>query len=202
MLRVLLPAAAVCAVAGVTGATAAAPAGPQLPSGCTLERLPADASPKTDEERGCFNDWADSKRLLRFGVPDCCGGPDSFCPGDVYPPGMKFPSGKAEKCDSTKMSPELCGAMCYALGVAKNKDKKPFLLAGSVSPTSYQVRSLVCSLFCPSARSCVLIRLPLQCRVCGSMLLRQRQEPCISRGQQAGAAFGMQHGLPRQDPKF
>lgn len=58
-------------------AAAAGPAYAQDPppievpgTGCVYLKLPPAAAPGTDEERGCFNDWAQSTRILRKGVPE------------------------------------------------------------------------------------------------------------------------------------
>ena len=55
--------------------------------------------------RGCFSDWKDEQRILRKGVPDCCGGAGTFCAAAV--------AGLAPKCDSTKMTVQLCATQCY-----------------------------------------------------------------------------------------
>ena len=95
----------------------------QLPPDCQVLALPPKASKTEDEERGCFNDYepnaaGDPQRLLRFGAPGCG--------GDVEhePPQLS----KTVKCDATKLTPEMCGAMCFSLGQAT--DGKPYRLAG------------------------------------------------------------------------
>ena len=99
---------------------------PMLPGGCELLKLPADASPSTDEERGCFNDWKDEKRLLRHGIPGCCGTPDTFCL-DKPPVGLDKALWDGT-CVAAKMTPAMCGAMCWALGAVATDG--PYTLAG------------------------------------------------------------------------
>ena len=99
---------------------------PMLPGGCELLKLPAGASPSTDEERGCFNDWKDEKRLLRHGIPGCCGTPDTFCL-DKPPVGLDKELWDGT-CEAAKMTPAMCGAMCWALGAVATDG--PYTLAG------------------------------------------------------------------------
>ena len=64
--RLLLPLLLGCHRAAGAGT----PAPPiVMPNGCVYLQLPEGASPGTDEERGCFSDWASEKRILRKGVP-------------------------------------------------------------------------------------------------------------------------------------
>jgi hypothetical protein len=121
---------------------------PMLPGGCELLKLPAGSSPSTDEDRGCFNDWKDEKRLLRHGVPGCCGGPDTFCMDK--PPADLNKDLWDGKCDETKMTPAMCGAMCWALGDAATDG--PYTLAGVESGNQCCERVAICACaecYCP-----------------------------------------------------
>ena len=82
----------------------------RLPSGCTLEALPpGEASTHAESELGCFNDWSDEKRLLRHGIPGCCGGVDSYCPATA-PPGLDTALWSG-KCTEATMTREACAAV-------------------------------------------------------------------------------------------
>jgi hypothetical protein len=122
MLRLSLPALSLT----LTRPDGAAGAAAELPSGCELLKLPAGAAAGTDEQRGCFGDWKDEKRLLRHGVPGCCGQPDTFCL-DKPPAGLDKELWDGT-CLTTSMTPTACGAMCFALGTAAADG--PYTLAG------------------------------------------------------------------------
>jgi hypothetical protein len=93
-----------------------------LPSNCQMQTLPPKATATEDEERGCFNDYASdasgqAQRLLLHGIPGCG--------GDGPVKGLAA----APACDPDKLTPDMCGAMCFSMGLVVNKGV-PYRLAG------------------------------------------------------------------------
>ena len=156
----------------------------RLPSGCTLEALPpGEASTHTESELGCFNDWSDSKRLLRHGIPGCCGGADSYCPATA-PPGLDTALWSG-KCTEATMTREACAA------VSASSALRPSRL---LSPSS-------CCADVPRPWSGGQSARALHARGRGDrqpVLLRLREEPGLPARDQAGAGDGLQHPVRGQ----
>jgi hypothetical protein len=100
---------------------------------CVLLKLPKDAKSTTDEERGCYDDWAPdaagkNQRLLRYGVPGC-----GLEAPDTPPPKLEG------TCNPATITPQMCGAMCYSLGLATDEDKRTVLARGKYSGKPFRL---------------------------------------------------------------